>query len=71
MNEISKLPIGTWTERPERGRREGKGKGRKEMQCARAEETRERERNERDAERSAGRASISASFEALVVYMPS
>jgi hypothetical protein len=51
VNEISKLPIGTWTERPERGRREGKGKGRKEMQCARAEETRERERWERRGEK--------------------
>jgi hypothetical protein len=50
VNEISKLPIGTWTERPERGRREGKGKGRKETQCARAEETRETRETRREAQ---------------------
>jgi hypothetical protein len=63
---VIEMLIGTWTERPERGRREGKERN---AVCASGRD--ERERDERDAERSAGRASISASFEALVVYMPS
>jgi hypothetical protein len=48
VNEISKLPIGSWTERPERGRREGKERN---AVCASGRDERERETRERRGEK--------------------
>jgi hypothetical protein len=48
VNEISKLPIGSWTERPARGRREGK---KRNAVCASGRDEREGDRRERRGEK--------------------